>query len=72
MPVDRSDRFYDTYEPIRDAICERYQLKPDEILLTGTHTHSGPSPTLSADGYPNNVEYTQSLKGKLLGSRPGS
>ena len=58
--------FYDTYEPIRDAICERYQLKPGEILLTGTHTHSGPSPTLSADGYPNNVEYTQNLKGKLL------
>ncbi len=63
--------FYDTYEPIRDAICERYQLKPDEILLTGTHTHSGPSPTLSADGYPNNVEYTQSLKGKLLEESAG-
>ncbi len=58
--------YYDTYEPIRDALCNRYQLKPSEILLTGTHTHSGPTPTLSAGGNPNNVEYTKKLQAKLL------
>ncbi len=58
--------YYDTYEPIRDAICQQYQLKPGEILLTGTHTHSAPTPTLSADGHPNNVEYTGNLQAKLL------
>ena len=58
--------FYDTYEPIRDAICERYRLKPGEILLAGTHTHSGPTPTLDEDGHPNNVEYTRNLKARLL------
>ncbi len=58
--------YYDTYEPIRDAICQQYQLKPGEILLTGTHTHSAPTPTLSADGHPNNVEYTRNLQAKLL------
>ncbi len=58
--------FYRTYEPIREAICDRFDLKPSEIFLTGTHTHSGPTPTLSEDGHPNNLEYTQSLKAKLL------
>jgi hypothetical protein len=58
--------FYQTYEPIRDAICDRYELKPSEIFLSGTHTHSGPTPTLSEEGHPNNLEYTQSLKAKLL------
>jgi hypothetical protein len=58
--------FYQTYEPIRDAICDRFDLKPCEVFLTGTHTHSGPTPMLGEDGHPNNVEYTQSLKAKLL------
>ncbi len=58
--------FYQTYEPIRDAICDRFDLKPCEIFLSATHTHSGPTPTLSEDGHPNNLEYTRSLKAKLL------
>jgi len=58
--------FYQTYGPIRDAICDRFDLKPCEIFLSGTHTHSGPTPTLSEDGHRNNLEYTQSLKAKLL------
>jgi neutral ceramidase len=58
--------FYRTYEPIREAICDRFNLKPCEIFLAGTHTHSGPTPTLNEDGHPNNLEYTQSLKAKLL------
>ena len=59
--------FYDgTTEQFRDAICDRFDLKPCELFLCGTHTHSGPSPTLSENGHPNNREYTQSLKAKLL------
>ena len=44
--------YYQTYEPIRDAICDRFDLKPCEILLTGIHTHSAPTPTLDEDGHP--------------------
>ena len=58
--------FYSTYEPIRDAICDRFDLKPDELFLSSTHTHSGPTPALSEDGHPNNLEYTQNLKLTLL------
>lgn len=58
--------FYGAYEPIRDAICERFDLKPGQLFLSSTHTHSGPAPTLGDDGHPNNVEYTQGLKTKLL------
>ncbi len=58
--------FYRTYEPIRDAICDRFDLQPNEIFLSSTHTHSGPTPTLSEDGHPNNLEYTRNLQTKLL------
>ena len=37
--------FYSTYEPIRDAICDRFDLEPCELFLSSTHTHSGPTPT---------------------------
>ncbi len=53
-------------EPIRDAICDQFDLEPCEIFLSGTHTHSGPTPTLGEDGHPNNLDYTRSLKAKLL------
>jgi len=58
--------FYSTYEPIRDAICERFNLKPQEVFLSSTHTHAGPTPTLDANGHPNNLEYTQKLKTTLI------
>lgn len=58
--------FYSTYEPICGAICQRFDLKPQEIFLSSTHTHSGPTPTLDEDGYPNNLEYTRHLKNTLL------
>ena len=58
--------FYNTYEPIRDAICDRFDLEPRELFLSSTHTHSGPTPTLGEDRHPNNLEYTQNLKAKLL------
>jgi hypothetical protein len=50
--------FYRTYEPIRDAICDRFDLKPCEIFLTGTHIVPGwkclavsPPPGLSLLGH---------------------
>lgn len=58
--------YYQTYEPIRDAICDRYELKPSELFLSGTHTHSGPTPTFDPDVHPNNVAYTERLKAQLL------
>jgi hypothetical protein len=59
--------FYDeTAERFRDAICRRFDLKPCQVFLCGTHTHSAPTLSLSENGHPNNVEYTQSLKAKLL------
>ena len=58
--------FYQTYQPIRDAICDRFELKPSELFLSGIHTHSAPTPTLNEDGHPNNREYTLELKAKLL------
>jgi neutral ceramidase len=65
--------FYKTYEPLRDALCERFGLKPSELFLSATHTHSGPTPTFSKEGgpfgkpvHPNNLAYTERLKDKLL------
>lgn len=64
--------FYHTYEPIRDAICARFDLEPSSLFLSSIHTHSGPTPALSKEGpfggdvHPNNVEYTQGMKAKLL------
>lgn len=58
--------FYRTYEPMRDAICERFGLQPSEIFLCGTHTHSGPTPTLQDDVHPHNLQYTRTLQEKLV------
>jgi hypothetical protein len=57
--------FYGTYESIRDAICQRSNLQVSELFLCGTHTHSAPTPTLSEDAHPNNVQYTRNLQVKL-------
>ena len=55
--------FYGAGEAFRQAICERYGLQPSELFLAGIHTHSGPTPTLSEDGFANNVEYTKEPAG---------
>jgi len=59
--------FYDgTAEKLRSAILDEFKLDPSELFLTAIHTHSGPSPTIDKEkGHPNNVEYTENLKGKL-------
>ena len=61
--------FYGAGEAFRQAICERYGLQPSELFLAGIHTHSGPTPTLSEDGFANNVEYTKEPAGEMLWRR---
>ncbi len=57
----------DAYEPLQSAILAEFGLKPEELLLAWTHTHSGPAPTLNKDrAHPNNISYTESLKLRLL------
>ncbi len=57
----------DAYEFLQTAILKEFGLKPEELLLACTHTHSGPSPSLNKGrAHPNNISYTESLKPKLL------
>lgn len=60
--------FYDgTADYLRKAILEEFKLEPSELFLCGTHTHSAPTPTIDKDkGEPNNLEYTETLKNKLI------
>lgn len=60
--------FYDgTAEFLRKAILNEFDLKPGELFLCATHTHSGPSLTVDGEkGHPNNLEYTKNLKAKLI------
>ena len=60
--------FYnETAEPLRKAILNEFKLKPSELFLTAIHTHAGPSLTIDKKkGHPNNLEYTESLKSKLI------
>jgi hypothetical protein len=48
-------------------IYERYGLKPDELFLCGTHTHSAPLLFGSRTyPHPNNFAYTEALPAKLV------
>jgi len=60
--------FYnETAEPLRKAIMNEFKLKPSELFLTAIHTHAGPTLTIDKKkGHPNNLEYTESLKSKLI------
>ena len=60
--------FYnETAEPLREAILNEFKLKPSELFLSAIHTHAGPSLTIDKKkGHPNNLEYTESLKSKLI------
>jgi len=60
--------FYDgTADYMTKAILEECKLEPSELFLSAIHTHSAPSPTINKEkGHPNNLEYTQGLKGKLI------
>jgi neutral ceramidase len=45
-------------------LLDRLSMRPDELLLCATHTHSGPLVTLHPS-YPQNVVYTERLPGML-------
>lgn len=60
--------FYDgTAEYLRNALLSEFQLQPSELFLSAIHTHAAPSLTINKErDHPNNVEYTEALKGKLI------
>jgi len=52
---------------LRKIILDEFKLKPSELFLSAIHTHSGPSLTIDKKkGHSNNLEYTESLKDKLI------
>ncbi len=56
-----------TTESMRQALLSEFNLEPSELFLTAIHTHAGPALTINKErGHPNNLEYTEKLKGKLL------
>lgn len=60
--------FYNgTADYLRKIILDKFELKPSELFLSAVHTHSGPSLTIDKKkGHPNNLEYIESLKAKLI------
>ena len=60
--------FYnETAEPLRKAILDEFKLEPSELFLSAIHTHAGPTLTIDKKkGHPNNLEYTEDLKAKLV------
>jgi hypothetical protein len=56
-----------TADHFREVITRQFDLEPSELFLTGIHTHAGPAPTMDEEnGHPNNVEYTKTLKARLI------
>ena len=56
-----------TFKYMQENITEEFNLKPDELFLSGIHTHAGPTLTVDKEnGHPNNLEYTEKLKEKLI------
>jgi len=60
--------FYDgTAEYMRKVLLDEFQLESSELFLSAVHTHAGPSLTINKEkGHPNNLEYTERLKVKLI------
>jgi hypothetical protein len=50
----------------RHQVLDAVRLRPEELWLCATHTHSGPMLTLHPS-YPHNVEYTERLAQPLIG-----
>lgn len=54
-------------EHLRARISETCGIEPDELLLSATHTHAAPTPTLEEGKlHPSNVAYTQMLRDRLV------
>lgn len=51
----------------RKSILEKYNLKESELFLTAIHSHSSPVLSLNREkGDPDNINYTEKLKQKLV------
>jgi hypothetical protein len=67
MAVENCGFYNSTAEPLRSAVLKASGLKPSELFLCATHTHSAPALGLdSQKSHTNNVQYTQWLEGKLV------
>lgn len=66
IAIDSIGFYGGTAEPLRRAILDATQLEPAALLLAATHDHSAPALALEPGrGHPNNLAYTQALRGKL-------
>lgn len=64
--VDTLGFYNDTAEPLRKAILNHSNLKPEELFLCAIHDHSAPILTLdTGTGPASNVQYTKNLQSKL-------
>lgn len=55
-----------TAEPLRRAILDTCGLRPEELFLAATHSHSAPGLTLEpGKGHANILDYTLRLQGRL-------
>jgi len=67
VAIDNCGFYNSTAEPLRRAVLAASGLKPSELFLCATHTHSAPALGLdNQKSHSNNVQYTQWLEGKLV------
>ncbi len=67
VSVDIIGFYAGTDEYLRSALLKEFNLQPSELFLCGIHTHAAPTPTIDRErGNASNVEYMESLRGKLL------
>ena len=57
----------------QNILQQRFGLRPDELFLCATHTHSGPSLSLNRSyPYPNNFGYTAMVRDRLVAAVDGA
>jgi hypothetical protein len=67
VAIDNCGFYNATAEPLRKAVLTANGLRPAELFLCATHTHSAPALGLdSQKSHSNNVQYTLGLQDKLV------
>ncbi|HZR17260.1 MAG TPA: neutral/alkaline non-lysosomal ceramidase N-terminal domain-containing protein [Verrucomicrobiae bacterium] len=67
VSLDNLGFYNDTAEPLRRAILDACDIKPEELFLCAIHTHSAPILNLDAEkGGAPNARYTKQLQNKLV------
>src|SRR5438445_8134259 len=67
VSVENCGFYNSTADPLRKAVLAATGLKPSELFMCATHTHSAPALGLDlAKSHSNNVAYTQLLERKLV------